>query len=74
MNNDRFSRRDFMRNTSIAAAGTVAGAIASQSGAAVPPVHTSKILNFHPKMTYRRLGKTNLMVSGVGLVLRSISC
>ena len=67
MNNDRFSRRDFMRNTSIAAAGTVAGAIASQSGAAVPPVHTSKILNFHPKMTYRRLGKTNLMVSEVSL-------
>jgi predicted aldo/keto reductase-like oxidoreductase len=55
-----------MRNTSLAAAGTVAGALASRSHAA-GPVHTSKILNFHPKMTYRRLGKSNLMVSEVSL-------
>jgi predicted aldo/keto reductase-like oxidoreductase len=67
MNNDRFSRRDFMRNTSLAAAGTVAGALAGQGEAATQPVHTSKVLNFHPKMTYRRLGKTNLMVSEVSL-------
>jgi len=67
MINDRFSRRDFMRNTSLAAAGTVAGALAGQGKAATQPVHTSKILNFHPKMTYRRMGKTNLMVSEVSL-------
>jgi len=67
MNNDQFSRRDFMRNTSLAAAGTVAGALTGQGEAATQPVHTSKILNFHPKMTYRRLGKTNLMVSEVSL-------
>jgi aryl-alcohol dehydrogenase-like predicted oxidoreductase len=67
MNNDRFSRRDFMRNTSLAAAGTVAGALASQGNAAARPVDTSKILNFHEKMTYRRMGKTNLMVSEVSL-------
>jgi predicted aldo/keto reductase-like oxidoreductase len=67
MSIDQFSRRDFMRNTSLAAAGTVAGAIAGQGEAATPPVHTSKILNFHSKMTYRRLGKTNLMVSEVSL-------
>ncbi|TKJ38718.1 MAG: hypothetical protein CEE38_03165 [Planctomycetes bacterium B3_Pla] len=66
MRNDQFSRRDFMRNTSLAAAGTVAGALAGQ-GHAAEPVHTSKILNFHPKMTYRRLGKSNLMVSEVSL-------
>ncbi len=67
MSIDQFSRRDFMRNTSIAAAGTVAGAIAGQGEAATQPVHTSKILNFHSKMTYRRLGKTDLMVSEVSL-------
>ena len=66
MNNDRLSRRDFMRNTSLVAAGTLAGALASKAHAA-KPVHTSRILNFHPKMTYRRLGKTNLMVSEVSL-------
>jgi len=56
-----------MRTTSLAAAGTVAGALAAQGKAATQPVHTSKILNFHPKMTYRRLGKTNLMISEVSL-------
>jgi len=67
MNKDRLSRRDFMRNTSLAAAGTVAGALAANTRADVQPVHTSKILNFHPKMTYRRLGKTGLMLSEVSL-------
>jgi len=67
MKNDRFSRRDFMRNTSLVAAGTIAGSLSGQGRAAVEPVHTSKILNFHPKMTYRRLGKSNLMVSEISL-------
>jgi len=67
MKNDKLSRRDFMRNTSLAAAGTIAGALVGEGQAAAKPVHTSRILNFHPKMTYRRLGKTNLMVSEVSL-------
>jgi len=67
MKNDKLSRRDFMRNTSLVAAGTIAGALAGEGQAASKFVHTSKILNFHPKMTYRRLGKTNLMVSEVSL-------
>jgi len=67
MKNDKFSRRDFMRNTSLVAAGTIAGALVSEGQAASKFVHTSKILNFHPKMTYRRMGKTNLMVSEVSL-------
>jgi predicted aldo/keto reductase-like oxidoreductase len=67
MKNDKLSRRDFMRNTSLVAAGTIAGALAGEGQAATKPVHTSRILNFHPKMTYRRLGKTNLMVSEVSL-------
>ncbi|MHC4172240.1 MAG: aldo/keto reductase [Planctomycetota bacterium] len=67
MKNDKLSRRDFMRNTSLAAAGTIAAALVGEGQAVTKPVHTSRILNFHPKMTYRRLGKTNLMVSEVSL-------
>ncbi len=67
MKDDKLSRRDFMRNTSLVAAGTIAVALAGEGQAASKFVHTSKILNFHPKMTYRRLGKTNLMVSEVSL-------
>ena len=67
MKNDKLSRRDFIRNTSLAAAGTIAGALANEGQAAGKAVHTSRILNFHPKMNYRRLGKTNLMVSEVSL-------
>jgi len=67
MNNDKLSRRDFMRNTSLMAAGTIAGALAGKGNAATRPVHTSRILNFNQKMIYRRLGKTNLMISEVSL-------
>ena len=68
MKHDELSRRDFMRNTSLAAAGTVAGALASQGRAAAESGgQTPKILNFHPKMQYRRLGKTNMMISEVSL-------
>jgi len=66
MKNDELSRRDFMRNTSVIAAGTIAGALAGNTRAA-GPVNTSKIMNFHEKMTYRRMGKSNLMISEVSL-------
>jgi len=66
MKNDELSRRDFMRNTSVVAAGTIAGALAGNTRAA-EPVQTSKIMNFHEKMTYRRMGKSNLMISEVSL-------
>ncbi len=67
MNNDKLSRRDFMRNTSLMAAGTIAGALVGKGQAVTKPVHTSRILNFHQKMIYRRLGKSNLMISEVSL-------
>jgi len=67
MKNNDLSRRDFMRNTSLAAAGTIAGVLAGQSQAAAGATGEAKILNFHPKMQYRRLGKTNIMISEVSL-------
>ncbi|OHB73966.1 MAG: hypothetical protein A2Z25_05630 [Planctomycetes bacterium RBG_16_55_9] len=67
MKNDEFSRRDFMRNTSLVAAGAIAGALTGQGQASDGSVDKSKILNFNEKMHYRKLGKTNLMVSEVSL-------
>jgi len=67
MKNHRISRRDFMRNTSLAAAGTIAGALGAEGKASDEAASTSKILNYHSQMHYRRLGKTNLMVSEVSL-------
>lgn len=66
MKDKKLSRRAFMQNTSLVAAGAVTGAITSQSHAANKQ-NTSKILCYNPDMEYRRLGKTNLMVSAVSL-------
>ncbi|MHC4475928.1 MAG: aldo/keto reductase [Planctomycetota bacterium] len=70
MNNDKISRRAFIRDSSLAAAGTVAGALAGAgcgSGSLTGRAGKSKILNYNENMKYRRLGKTNLMVSEVSL-------
>jgi len=64
MRDDRLSRRDFLRTTSLAAAGTAAGAITGGAQAA-EKVDTSKIVNYNEKMHYRRLGKSNLMISEI---------
>jgi len=68
MDNERITRREFVRDTAVAAAG-VAATLASQntSAAGAKPVDTSKILNYNPNMEYRRHGKTGLMVSAVCL-------
>jgi aryl-alcohol dehydrogenase-like predicted oxidoreductase len=64
MTSESMSRREFVRDAAVTAAAVAAGlstaAKASQSD-------TSKILCYNPNMEYRRLGKTNLMVSTVGL-------
>jgi predicted aldo/keto reductase-like oxidoreductase len=73
MNKDKLSRRTFIQKASIATAGTVAGALAgrgrvsAKTGDSKTKIDTSKILNYNPKMHYRRLGKTNLMISEVSL-------
>ncbi len=71
MDNKRVTRRQFMRDSAMAAASVAVGlgAVAGQStkAAARPAVDTSRILNYNENMLYRRQGKTNLMVSAVCL-------
>ncbi|MHC4623752.1 MAG: aldo/keto reductase [Planctomycetota bacterium] len=70
MKDEKLTRRDFVRSTSIVAAGAVVGSLAGKGRASSNrgvQVDTSKILNYNPNMEYRRLGKTNLMVSAVCL-------
>jgi aryl-alcohol dehydrogenase-like predicted oxidoreductase len=71
MDNKKVTRREFMRDSAIAAAGMAVGlgAVTGQStkAAGSAAVDTSKILNYNPDMEYRRQGKTNLMVSAVCL-------
>jgi predicted aldo/keto reductase-like oxidoreductase len=70
MKDDKLSRRSFISNTSLIAAGAIAGVLAQKGQAAKKKskrVDTSKILNYNPDMEYRRLGKTDLMVSAVCL-------
>ncbi len=71
MTADEMNRREFVRTTSLAAAGAVTRAFAGTGRAAG---HTdgaggteSAILNYHPDMGYRRLGKTGLVISEIGL-------
>ena len=66
MKDSELSRRAFLQKSSIVAAGTVVGALSAKSIAAKQP-NTSKILCYNPDMEYRRLGKTNMMVSAVCL-------
>ena len=70
MKDKKLSRRTFIRNTSLVATGTIAGALRAQEDAkdkpSVPP-ERAKIVNYNSKMSYRRLGKTGLMISEVSL-------
>jgi len=65
MHNIRVTRRQFMRDSAVAAAGVAVGLGAIGQNAKA--VNTSRILNYNPNMEYHRLGKTNLMVSAVCL-------
>jgi hypothetical protein len=57
------TRREFVRDSAVAAAGLAAAVGAAQAAA----TDTKKILNYNPDMEYRRLGKTGLTVSAVCL-------
>jgi aryl-alcohol dehydrogenase-like predicted oxidoreductase len=70
MTREEMTRREFVRSTSVAAAGAVTGALIGGTTAAQANkagADQSKILNYHPQMGYRRLGKTNLTISEIGL-------
>ncbi|MCP4614051.1 MAG: aldo/keto reductase [Planctomycetes bacterium] len=67
MDKNKVSRRQFMRDGAIAAAGVAVGLGAAGQNAEGAPVNTSKILNYNQNMEYRRQGKTNLMFSAVCL-------
>ena len=55
-----------MRDSAMAAAGVAVG-LGSVAGQSTQAVQTSKILNYNSNMEYRRLGKTDLMISAVSL-------
>ncbi|HUT45212.1 MAG TPA: aldo/keto reductase [Sedimentisphaerales bacterium] len=65
MEDKKVTRRQFMRDGAMVAAGVAVGLGAKTAGGAA--ANTSKILNYNPNMEYRRQGKTNLMVSAVCL-------
>ncbi|MGA2620008.1 MAG: aldo/keto reductase [Thermoguttaceae bacterium] len=76
MKSEATTRREFVRDTAAAAAGMAIGlsgvagraAAADDQGArSGKAVDTSKIRNYHPNMEYRRLGKTEQMLSAIGL-------
>jgi len=66
---DKITRREFVRDGAVAAAGVAAGLAATQTVHAGNPENadTSKILNYNPDMEYRRCGKTDWMTSAVCL-------
>jgi len=61
---ESIGRRDFLKH---AAAGAALAAGGKRLVDAAAPADTSKILNYHENMEYRRLGKTDLWVSAVCL-------
>jgi aryl-alcohol dehydrogenase-like predicted oxidoreductase len=61
------TRREFVRDTAVAAAAVAAGAAVARAAEAEKPADKSKILNYNENMEYRRCGKTGLMVSAVAL-------
>ena len=67
MHNSQVTRREFLHNSAMVAAGAAIGLGANSQNVKAAAVDTSKILNYNPNMEYRRQGKTNLMVSAVCL-------
>ncbi len=66
MNNKRITRREFMRDAALAAAGVAVGVGTAQAAETGQPAKT-KPLNNNENMEYRRLGKTGLMISAIAL-------
>jgi len=69
MKDNKLSRREFIRSTSLVAAGAVTGALAGRTLALDEKAEQAirKTPSYNPEMEYRRLGKTGLWVSAVCL-------
>ena len=69
MDRTETTRREFLRATSAAAAAAALGRIAPAADAPKAPARPdpAKILNYNPKMGYRRLGKTDFWISEISL-------
>jgi aryl-alcohol dehydrogenase-like predicted oxidoreductase len=67
MNDDPLTRRAFNKAGSLLVAGTLTAGGILKTLAASPQPERSKILGYHEKMGYRRLGKTDLWISEIGL-------
>jgi aryl-alcohol dehydrogenase-like predicted oxidoreductase len=67
MESKRVTRRKFLRDSAVLAAGVAAGVSASTRSSGSEALDSSKILNYNPNMEYRRQGKTNLMISAACL-------
>jgi aryl-alcohol dehydrogenase-like predicted oxidoreductase len=67
MEKKRITRRQFIRDGVIVAAGAATGFSLVGKGSGSEVLDTSRILNYNPNMEYRRQGKTNLMISAVCL-------
>jgi len=68
MQQDKLSRRDFLKQGSLALGALATSAIAMSpptAPAAAPSIDRGH--NYNPQMGYRRLGKTNIMLSEIGL-------
>jgi predicted aldo/keto reductase-like oxidoreductase len=66
---DKISRRQFVRDGAVIAAGIAAGLTGVKTAYADNPAgeEPSKILNYNRAMEYRRCGKTEMMISAVAL-------
>ncbi len=67
MENKQVTRREFMRDSAVAAAGLAVGLGAVGAGNSYAEAASRKPLSYNPNMEYRRLGKTGLEVSVVCL-------
>ncbi|UCD28519.1 MAG: hypothetical protein JSV03_15795 [Planctomycetota bacterium] len=64
------TRREILKVTSAAVAGaalTGSAAAEARKCSTTRPADSSRILNYNPKMGYRRLGKTGIMISEISL-------
>ncbi|NQT83604.1 aldo/keto reductase [bacterium] len=65
----KLTRRQFLRDSAVAAAALATGLTTTKEADAGKSLEadTSKILDYNPDMEYRRCGKTGLMISAVSL-------